>query len=248
MAEPDPFYNDVAFTKFYDLACGSERKDFDYCSELARQATSVLDLGCGTGEFLASLQTNGTRTGADPAGAMLEFARNRPGGKQIQWVEEDAPTLRLDRTFDLIVLTGHAFQVFLTDDDRRQVLQTIAFHLSPTGRFIFDTRNPLVREWEQWVPERSRRWIHHPEHGPVETWNDVVEDPNIGIVTYHTFYRIERTGAEISSQSQIAFPHKEALARMIGEAGLDVETWLGNWSGQPYTPNMPEIIPLGRLN
>jgi len=44
---------------------------------------------------------------------------------------------RLGRRFDLVVLTGHAFQVFLTDDDQRAVLSTIAEHLAPRRSIHF---------------------------------------------------------------------------------------------------------------
>jgi hypothetical protein len=34
---------------------------------------------------------------------------------------------------------------------------------------------------------------------------------------------------------------------MLGQAGLLVEQWLGNWHGEPYVDSAPEIIPIGRL-
>ena len=75
------------------------------------------------------------------------------------------------------VLAGHAFQCFLTDADQRAVCKTIAPHLAPEGRFIFDSRNPAREEWREWVPERSRRVFDLEHHGRITAWNDVARMP-----------------------------------------------------------------------
>jgi len=243
----DPFYQDPRFVQFYDCNFSSDRADFAFCRRLAESAASVLDLGCGTGTLLAELSQGREAWGVDPAAAMLEIARQRPGGDRATWIEADARTVRLDRRFDLVVLTGHAFQVFLTRDDQAAALQTIACHLSPDGRFVFDTRNPLARAWVNWIPEKSRERIDHPEHGPVMAWNDVVDDPVTGIVTYETHYRIIATGKTLSAVSRIAFPALDTVRELIDAAGLVVDNWYGDWKGNPLSADGPDIIPVGRL-
>ena len=140
----DDLYNDPGLAQFYDLENGWGL-DFDYCLQLADEARAVLDLGCGTGQLAASLADGRTVVGVDPAAAMLDIARHRHGGRKVTWVEADARRVRLDRRFDLVLLTGHAYQVFLSDEDQQAVLSTIAEHLAPGGRFVFDTRNPAAR-------------------------------------------------------------------------------------------------------
>ncbi|TIP80462.1 MAG: class I SAM-dependent methyltransferase, partial [Mesorhizobium sp.] len=186
-------------------------------------------------------------TGVDPAPAMLDIARRRAGGQNVDWVEADARDIRLGRRFELVLLTGHAFQVFLTPEDREAVLRTIAAHLAPDGRFIFDTRNPATEEWLEWTPEWSQRELSHPGLGTVRAWNDFRQDPATGVVTYSTHYEIPDSGRVLSAESKIAFPTKESLAQMLDKTGLVVEEWLGNWRGEPYAPTSPEIIPIGRL-
>lgn len=240
--DEDRLYDDPDLAQFYDIENGWA-EDLDYCRGLAEGCRSVLDLGCGTGLFAASL-TGRDVVGVDPAAAMLDIAAKRPGGERVRWVRGDARAVRLERRFDLVVLTGHAFQVFLTDADRAAVLRTIAAHLAPKGRFIFDSRNPEFRQWRAWTPENSRRSIEHPEVGRVTAWNDVACDPVTGVVTYGTFYRLA-DGRLHSSQSRIAFPSQDRIASSIDAAGLGVERWLGDWSGTPFTPGAPEIIPIG---
>ena len=142
-----------------------QRDDFAYCLGLAKDAASVLDLGCGTGELAAALAGGRSVTGVDPAAAMLEIARGRPGGEPVTWVVADARSVRLDRRFDLVLLTGHAFQVFLTADDQRAALATIAAHLAPGGRFIFDSRNPDAPGRKERTREETLRRIDHPRLG-----------------------------------------------------------------------------------
>jgi SAM-dependent methyltransferase len=241
----DRLYDDPELVAFYDIE-NTGRADFDYCLRLARDAASVLDIGCGTGQLAAELAETSGVTGVDPARAMLDVARGRPGGDRVEWIEADARELRLDKRFDLVLLTGHAFQVFLTDDDRAAALETIAHHLAPGGRFILDTRNPAAGEWREWTPERSRRRVKHPRLGPVKAWNDVRYDAATGVATYWTFYE-SRTGQVLSAESRIAFPSRESVARLIHDAGLVVDRWLGDWVGGAWTPQSPEIIPIGRL-
>lgn len=246
--DEDRLYHDPALADFYDLENGWERSpDFAYCHALAAEASSVLDLGCGTGALAAALSGNRTVVGVDPAPAMLAIARGREGAEGVEFVEGDARTLRLGRRFELVVLTGHAFQVFLTREDRAAALATIAAHLAPGGRFLFDSRNPACREWEEWGPEASMRRLDHPRFGPVAAWNDVAHDPATGIVTYGTHYEISTNGKRLSATSRIAFPDKTELEALIAGAGLRVDRWLGDWHGNDWQPGAAELIPLGGL-
>jgi SAM-dependent methyltransferase len=246
----DALYRDPDLVQFYDLENGWGA-DLDFCRHLAADAGSVLDLGCGTGQLAAGLATSfvdgRTVVGVDPAAAMLEIARQRPGGDKVDWVRAEAQSVRLGESFDLVLLTGHAFQVFLTDDDQKAVLSTIAAHLAPKGRFIFDTRNPAAVEWQEWEPELSERRIEHPTFGAVKAWNDVAHDAATGIVTYQTHYQAVESGRCFSASSKIRFTPREAIAANLDEAGLEVDEWLGDWTGEAWTTTSPEIIPLGRL-
>lgn len=244
----DPLYHDPDLAALYDLD-NSWGDDLEYCLKLGREAKAVLDFGCGTGRLIAAIASYHFRfaVGVDPAGAMLEIARRRPGGEHAHWIVGDARNLRLIWKFDLIVMTGHAFQTLLTPEDQLAALQTIAAHLTPWGHFIFDTRNPLVEEWREWTPELSQRTIAHPTLGSIEAWNDVRMGDDTGIVTYETNYRVAATGSLLSSTaSELRFSSKQDLETLIAQAGLAVDTWLGDWTGGPLTDRSTEIIPYGR--
>ena len=180
----DRLFEDPELVQFYDVENGWAG-DSRYCLELARGKRSVLDLGCVTGMLAAALAPGREVFGVDPAAAMLTRAREREGGAAVAWVE----AARLGRHFELIVLTGHTFQVFLTDDDQRAVCETIAAHLAPGGTYIFDFREPAREEWRTWEPNCSLRFIEDPTFGRIEAWNDAAYDRASGIVTYYARFQ-----------------------------------------------------------
>ena len=156
--------------------------------------------------------------------------------------------MRLGERFNLVVLTGHAFQVFLTEEDQRAILDTIARHLAPGGRFVFDSRAPEHEAWRRRTPESTRRRLEHPTLGPVEEWNDAaLADEADGIVVYRTHYALIGSGERFEAASRLRFTPKAVIERLIADAGLHVERWLGDWGGRPWTPEADEIIPLGRF-
>lgn len=246
MAE-DALYADPGLARFYDLDNGWG-EDRNFCLRLAEGCGRVLDLGCGTGDLAIRIaaEYGAAVTAVDPAGPMLDLALAKPGAERVTWVRGDARVLRLAGRFDLIVMTGHAFQTLLTARDRAAGLATIAHHLAPGGRFVFDSRNPACREWEEWRPEPSLRGFDDPVFGRVTAWNDATWDAARQVVTYETHYRVDANGRAFGAASRIAFPALDELERAIATAGLQVERWMGDWTGAPLGPGSPEFIPLGR--
>lgn len=240
-------YDDPDLAQFYDLANEDRMASFSYCLDLATNAQSVLDLGCGTGAFATKLATNKSITGVDPARGMLDIARNRPNGDGVNWVEADAKTLRLDQRFDLILLTGHTFQVFLNARDQKAILATIKAHLTPAGKFIFDTRNPAFDAPKSRTKNARPHLLDHPKFGPVEVWNASTYDEETQILSYENSYRVQATGKIFAATAQIRYTAKNQLAAMIATSGLKVDQWLGDWDGQPFHPGAREIIPIGGL-
>lgn len=244
--DSDRLYRDPDLAQFYDLANGWG-PDLEYCFRLAEDARSVLDLGCGTGALVSRLAPTHEAVGVDPAGAMLKIARGREGGDHATWVEADVRGLRLESRFDLITLTGHAFQVFLNEADQRAAITCIFEHLSPGGRFVFDTRNPKTEEWRTWTPDESRHTLTHPLLGEIVSWNDVERDEATGIVTYQTHYLVSATREHYQAASQLSFPPRNTVTAYLNDAGLMVDHWLGDWNGAECTEHSPEIIAIGHL-
>lgn len=140
----DDCYTDPVLVALYDVLNPWAACDEFYLS-LLLSATAVLDVGCGTGRLLHRAREaghTGRLCGLDPAEAMLARARRR---QDVEWVLGDLTSVTWNQEFDLVVMTGHAFQVLLGDDELRTALTTIHTALVPGGRFAFETRNPSAR-------------------------------------------------------------------------------------------------------
>ena len=98
---------------------------FDFCSDLGKGHLAILDLahrraggGAGSETGLSRRRRRSYRGDARPGEKAVR-------GASLSWALDDARTARLNRRFDLMLLTGHAFQVFLTHDDEAAALTTI---------------------------------------------------------------------------------------------------------------------------
>ena len=117
----------------------------DLASKLS--ASSVIDIGCGTGLLTCELAKRGHRLiGVEPSKAMLEVARRRACGERVEWIEGDALGLG-ELQADLAIMTGHVAQFFLDDGGWHSALIAIRKALRPGGRIAFESRNPLVQPW-----------------------------------------------------------------------------------------------------
>ncbi|WP_295807862.1 trans-aconitate 2-methyltransferase [uncultured Nitratireductor sp.] len=241
----EALYTDPAVAQFYDFR-GAARPDLAFCRKLAGDCRSVLDLGCGTGELAALLAENRRVVGVDPAAAMLDIARTRPNGGMVDWIEGDARTIRLDNRFDMVLLTGHTFQVFLTEVDQRAVIETVAAHLKPGGRFVFDSRNPDFPGRKTRTKDETRRRFTHPRHGEIEAWNESVFDDATQTLSYRNSYCIRKSSEVHTATARIRYTPKNVIAALLHDSGLKVERWFGDWSGVPFDTTSKEIIPLGR--
>ena len=84
-----------------------------------------------------ALAADGHRvTGVDPAPAMLAMARLQPGAGSVTWIEGTAD--EVEGAFDLVLLAGHAFQVFLSEAAAIATLRRLRALLRPGGRLAFD--------------------------------------------------------------------------------------------------------------
>jgi SAM-dependent methyltransferase len=201
----------------------------------------VLDMGCGTGWLACELAARGhTVTGADPARAMLDIARRRPGADKVSWVETDAASLSLAARFDLAIMTGHVFQVFLTDADIAAALRAIYAHLAPGGRLAFETRIPAAREWLEWMPDISAERVEVPGVGTIDAHYEVLSAAD-SLVTFATHYRFP-DGAAVAAPSTLRFMGQVELAAHLVGAGFASVTWYGDWDRTPIRAGCPEII------
>jgi SAM-dependent methyltransferase len=240
----DRLFSDACLAALYDLFCPWS-SDYDFYLRMVMSARAVLDVGCGTGALLHRARESGHTgrlCGLDPAVGMLRQARRR---SDIEWILGDLASVRWDRKFDLVVMSGHAFQVFVEDDDLRVSLAAIRSALTDDGRFAFETRNPLVREWERWTPANATD-VTDATGAVVRMVTEVETRVDGNIVSFtHTFSSPSWDRPEVS-RSTLRFLDASSLSSFLSDAGLAIEEQFGDWDRHPLTDTSPEIITIAR--
>jgi SAM-dependent methyltransferase len=242
----DRLFADPGLAALYDQMCPrGQRADFDFYLPLVMSARAVLDVGCGTGALLQEARDAGHAgrlCGLDPASGMLAQARKRPG---IEWILGDLASTEWDSEFDLVVMTGHAFQVLVEDDELHRSLAAIRSALTGEGRFVFETRNRLARAWDDWTPENAVEFAD-AEGVEVRMIRRVTATADDHLVSFTHTFTSPRWNQPHVSASTLRFFDAESLLRYLVDAGLVVEEQFGDWNRTPMTPTSPEIITIAR--
>ncbi|WP_194907341.1 class I SAM-dependent methyltransferase [Catenulispora rubra] len=226
---PDAIFAHPRLAEIYDTFDG-DRSDLDayvalvgeFGADLGSDPSSatIVDVGCGTGNLAVRLAALGHRVvGVDPAAASLTVARSKPHADAVTWVEGDATALP-PLAADLAVMTGNVAQVFLTDEDWAGTLRAIAAALRPGGHFVFETRRPRRRAWEDWAADTAPVVREVSGIGPVEQRNEVFS-VDLPYVSFRYTYRFP-DDAVLTSESTLRFRERDELESSLGECGFDV--------------------------
>ncbi|WEO95551.1 class I SAM-dependent methyltransferase [Streptomyces sp. FXJ1.172] len=237
----DRSFADLSLACLYDALNPWDTGDTFYL-DLVMSARNVLDVGCGTGRLLTRAHEDGhpgRLTGLEPAAAMLVQARRR--APAVEWVLGDLRSRAWRGEYDLVLMTGHVFQVLLSDAELRHALAAVRAALAPGGRFVFETRNPAVRPWATWTPERVRQ-VADADGRPVRVWHEVEEPVAGDRVTFTETFAGAPWDAPRVSRSTLRFLGPDALSAFLAEAGLRVTEQYGDFGRGPLTRESPEIL------
>jgi SAM-dependent methyltransferase len=123
---------------------------------VARGASTILELGCGTGKHAQFFGAEGFDVhGVDLSSEMIDIARRsqRVGMSAQTFEVGDVRSIRLGRQFDCVLSLFHVMSYQTTNEDIRNAFQTAFRHTSLGGCFVFDcwygpgvlTDPPVVR-------------------------------------------------------------------------------------------------------
>jgi ubiquinone/menaquinone biosynthesis C-methylase UbiE len=198
----------------------------------------VLDLCCGTGRHSIALADEGMHvTGIDLSETLLKRAKEDSAGRDIRYVHGDMRELPFaDGTFDVVVNLFTSFGYFETDADNRKVLEEMARVLRTDGAFLIDFLNrQSVQIRLVPVSEREQNGLHIREERCID--GDFVRK-TITITT--------PDGKQRQYHERVKMYTFEQMRDMLEQSGLRVEDAKGDFEGNPYTPESPRMILMGR--
>ncbi len=218
----DEIFEHPRLAAIYD-ALDDDRGDLLVYAAIAAElgATSVLDVGCGTGTFALLLADRGLEVvGVDPARASLDVARAKPGADRVRWIHGDATTLPA-LSVDLATMTGNAAQAIVDASEWQGTLQGVREALRPGGHVVFETRDPGYRAWEEWTREASHSITGVEGVGSVESWYDVM-DVSLPLVTFRGTC-VFPDGEVLTSDSTLRFRERAEVDADLAAHGFMVE-------------------------
>ncbi|KZL18845.1 Glycine/sarcosine N-methyltransferase [Pseudovibrio axinellae] len=220
--------------------------DDDYLFNFACQPDgSVLQIACGTGALSEALsQEKVSVVGLDRNPKKIAQAVKRTN--DVKWVKADARMVRLSQKFDRIIITGNAFQAFATNTDQILVLQTIASHLKPNGKFAFGMENPKACPWEKWGQKGKPLRVRSVEGQDVSLWQDTAGPDKNGLVFMQTHYK--SGGRHISKSNMRRFVHRDHIRDLLEAVGLQATMSYGDWATMSQNDTAPYIIVSGGLS
>ncbi len=232
------FYADAAS---YDrlFPGGGLSVDF-YRAEADRHDGRVLELGCGTGQKLIPIASDGHPcVGLELSSDMLAEARRKADarGVEVEWLQGDMRGFDLGRTFDLVIIAANSLLHLHEAQDLVGCLRSVRRHLAPGGRLVLDVYNPSVRMLARADGVRDRREelaFVDPDRGVVHV--DVAETYDAAAqVTRGTWFFSTDSEADFAVaplEIRSIFPQELSLLLSLG--GLRVVERLGSWSRTPF--------------
>jgi ubiquinone/menaquinone biosynthesis C-methylase UbiE len=162
-----PSPSDKMFTKsaeFYDALY--HFKDYAAAAKQLRTliqqtcpgATTLLDVGCGTGQHLQHLRGHYQVEGLDLNAKLLKIARQRCPG--ILFHEGNMVDFNLDRSFDVVTCLFSSIGYVGTIDNLAQAVASMSRHLKPGGILFVE---PWFSPENYWTGRLTANFVDQPE-------------------------------------------------------------------------------------
>lgn len=135
------------YSQYYDLLYQDKdyQAEVNYVTSLIEQyvfeASSILDLGCGTGKHAELFCEQGFDVhGIDSSADMLNIAEERRVGKEnkLSFSHASIQELKLNKKFDVVTSLFHVMSYQNSNQELIQAFQVAKQHLIESGILIFD--------------------------------------------------------------------------------------------------------------
>lgn len=219
-------------------------KDDNFFMELlvSTESKTIADLGCGTGRITVEMAKAGYRvTAIDPNAEAIQYAKKKDYAEVVTWIIGDSADLET-AAYDAVIMTANVAQVFITDESWKTVVHDAYCALKPGGHFIFDTRNPNVKAWEEWQKDDKIDQIQDLNTGDTLTMWDEYEGLNGSVFTFYEKIKNEKTNVVIEDKVQLIFRTYEEINESLQQAGFTKVKAYEDWEFKLATSKAKSFI------
>ena len=198
----------------------------DYLTSLAGGG-SALEFGVGTGHIALPLAARGvTLSGIDLSPQMLARLALKPDADQIEVVQGDFASARLDNTYDLVYLVFNTIMNLTTQAEQVACFANAAAHLKKGGHFVIEVLVPRLQQLP--FGKTTQVFAFSDNHIGVDEY-DVV---NQTLISNHVHWR---AGAARRTRLPCRYVWPSELDLMAQMAGMQLRHRWGGWQGEAFT-------------
>jgi len=235
-ADSERLYHDG---RHYDLQFKDHTCDIPfYLRQVRKYGEPVLELACGTGRMAIPLAEEGFQVvGLDVSTSMLSEARRKAVERkvQIEWVEADCRSFRLNRKFKLILFPFTTIALLHDLESVEACLACVSNHLRDGGAFILDYLNPRV---DYFLRDPTKRYpvAEYPDpdgKGQVVVTENNIYDAAHQINHVKWYYKIDGQ-AEIVEDLDMRIFYPQELDALLHYNGFTIEAKFGSYDETPF--------------
>lgn len=236
--------NNWLYDLVHEKAPDHEQVSF-YEKQIERYGEPVLELACGTGNYLVTLsQHNVDITGLDLSEEMLEGAQKKADRQDVETnlINGDMRNFSLDEKFSLIFIGGNSLQHLNTREDVAMCFDSVKRHLRPGGRFIVEVFNPSLQLLTRDPNQRYFLGEYKTENGWVVLEENVRYDPatQINHIDWHYRNQYVKEEQTVSFTMRQYFPQE--FDSLFLYNGLRIEEKYGDFDCSPFSSTSPKQI------
>jgi ubiquinone/menaquinone biosynthesis C-methylase UbiE len=238
------YNNDWLYDLVHEKAPDGEQIAF-YERQIERYGQPVLELACGTGNYLVTLsQHNVDISGLDLSDEMLGGAQRRADEQEVETnlFNGDMRNFSLDERFSLIFIAGNSLQHLNTHEDVGMCFASVRRHLRPGGRFIVEVFNPSLKLLMRNPNERYFVGEYRTDNGWVVLNENVSYDPatQINHIDWHYRNQFVKEEQTVSFSMRQFFPQE--LDALFTYNGFNIEKKYGDFDESAFSAKSPKQL------
>jgi len=181
--------------------------------------------------------------GIDPAKPMLLQAIKKDKDQKIKYIHGGYKKLK-NLKAELVLMTSHVSQFIIDDEEWNIFLQNSYNVLESEWYILFDSKNPLLKPWENYTTEKyniTKDTKFGQVNLQIEAWEKFWN-----VITHHLYYKFLETWEQCISNNTLVYRTQQNLVVSLRENGFQIIKIYGGWTWTDYTDLSSEMIFLAK--